>query len=336
LIRQKGLALVLVLWVLSLLTIMAGSFALSMRREAAIVAGLKANAQASAIAESGLAIAQMMLLNPDQAKRWRADGSVYQIDYTASNTHAIGSKVRIRLLSEAGKIDINAADPKLLAGLLRQLPIDENTTQRNSAEERAAQLAGAIIDWRDENDEVHVNGAEKKQYQDAGLKYQPRNKPFQTIEELRLLLGMDEATYRWLEPLVTVYSGQPKVNLQQASKDVLQRMPDIDTGLLDDYVAARLQSAINELPPPPLPLGLGQSTATGQANEAVSIIAEALLEDDSSALISTVVKKSDDTTQAAPFQLLKWQDNSGSNASLFTDEMSELLVKQYAEPEFNH
>ena len=36
--RQKGLALVLVLWVLSLLTIMAGSFALSMRREASIIA----------------------------------------------------------------------------------------------------------------------------------------------------------------------------------------------------------------------------------------------------------------------------------------------------------
>ena len=70
-IRQKGLALVLVLWVLSLLTIMAGSFALSIRREASIVADIKNNAQAMAVAESGIAMAEMMLLNTDQYKRWR-------------------------------------------------------------------------------------------------------------------------------------------------------------------------------------------------------------------------------------------------------------------------
>ncbi len=95
-IRQEGFALVLVLWVLSLLTIMAGSFALSMRREAAIVTGSSNNAQAMAVAESGLAIAELMLMNPDQQQRWRTDGSIYQIDYA-------DSKVRIRLLSEAGK-----------------------------------------------------------------------------------------------------------------------------------------------------------------------------------------------------------------------------------------
>jgi len=92
--RQKGLALVLVLWVLSLLTIMAGSFALSMRREAAIVAGIKNNAQALAIAESGIAIAQRMLMNPDQNKRWRTDGSIYQVEFTSSN--GTGSRFEFR------------------------------------------------------------------------------------------------------------------------------------------------------------------------------------------------------------------------------------------------
>ena len=110
--RQKGLALVLVLWVLSLLTIMAGSFALSMRREASITAGIKNNAQAMAVAESGIAMAEMMLLTADPDKRWRADGSIYEIVAT-------DAKVRVRLLSEAGKIDINKADPILLEGLMQ-------------------------------------------------------------------------------------------------------------------------------------------------------------------------------------------------------------------------
>ncbi|MGZ5056362.1 MAG: type II secretion system protein GspK, partial [Methylobacter sp.] len=98
--KSGGFALVLVLWVLSLMTIMAGSFALSMRREAGTVAGSSSNAQAVAIAESGLAIAELMLMNPDQQQRWRTDGSIYQINYADST-------VRIRLLSEAGKVDLN-------------------------------------------------------------------------------------------------------------------------------------------------------------------------------------------------------------------------------------
>ena len=161
-IRQKGLALVLVLWVLSLLTIMAGSFALSMRREASIIAGIKNNAQALAVAESGIAMAEMMLLNPDPNKRWRADGSIYEIN-------SADAKVRVRLLSETGKIDINKADQTLLQGLMTFAPVDADQQTR---------LVNAILDWRDEDDLVHIDGAEKKEYKDAGLNYQPQKQTF--------------------------------------------------------------------------------------------------------------------------------------------------------------
>ena len=201
-IRQKGLALVLVLWVLSLLTIMAGSFALSMRREASITAGIKNNAQAMAVAESGIALAEMMLQNPDPDKRWRADGSIYEIIAT-------DAKVRVRLLAEAGKIDINKADQALLEGLMIYAPVDA---------EQKSRLVGAILDWRDADDLVHINGAEKKEYQDASLSYQPGNKPFQSIEELQMVLGMNKSVFLQLEPLITVYSGQPTVSVPHAAK----------------------------------------------------------------------------------------------------------------------
>jgi len=42
-----------------------------MRREAAIVTGSSNNALAMAVAESGLAIAELMLMNPDQQQHWR-------------------------------------------------------------------------------------------------------------------------------------------------------------------------------------------------------------------------------------------------------------------------
>jgi general secretion pathway protein K len=343
-IRHKGLALVLVLWVLSLLTIMAGSFALSMRREASIISGIKNNAQAAAVAESGITLAEMMLLNPDPNKRWRADGSIYQIN-------SADSKVRIRLLSETGKIDINKADQILLQGLMSNAPVDEDQQSR---------LVGAILDWRDRDDLVHIDGAEKKEYQDAGLNYHPQNKPFQTIEELQLVLGMNESVFKWIEELVTVYSGQPQVAMQEATKEVLQVIPGLDMDLVDSYLAARLESAINDLPAPtfpsspgqnntaaqnfrsatndlpvpPFPLSPGDINSAGQ-NNVLTLISEAILDDESSAVLNVVIKRSDQI-QAAPFQVLKWQFAALNDRSLFSNAMSELLVKQYAEPELNH
>ncbi len=317
-IRQSGLALVLVLWVLSLLIIMAGSFALSMRREVAVIEGIKSNAQAVAVAESGIAMAEMMLLNPDENKRLRTDGGIYEIN-------AVDAKVRVRLFSESGKIDINKADQILLQGLMAHAPVDS---------EQQTKIVNAILDWRDKDDLVRINGAEKKDYKDAGLSYQPRNKYFQTIEELQLVLGMDKSVFSWLEPLVTVYSGQQKVNVQLAAKEVLQVIPGLDTGLVNAFIVSRLESAKNNLPVPPSPTGSEQNNAAEQ-NTAFTVVSEARLDDDSSALISAVIKKSEEP-QKTPFQILKWQQITAQDASLFTDAMNELLVKQYAEPEFNN
>lgn len=334
-IRSEGFALVLVLWVLSLLTIMAGSFALSMRREAGIVTGSSNNAQAAAIAESGLAVAELMLMHPDPLQRWHTDGSIYQLDYA-------DSKVRVRLLSEAGKVDLNSADQTLLQGLMVHAPVDEQLQTR---------LVNAILDWRDADDLVHIGGAEKEEYKDAGLSYGPRNKPFQSIEELQLVLGMSDQVFKWLESLVTVYSGQPKVDLTQASQEVLQVLPGMDPELVDEYIAARRESAINGLPAPTVPVASNRvsgqtgeiappatAVAAGSGAEqkgVMTVITEALLDDGTIAVINTVIKKSD-SPGTSPFQILKWQRNAAVDGSLFTDEKNELLVRQYAEPEFNN
>lgn len=329
-IRSKGFALVLVLWVLSLLTIMAGSFALSMRREAAIVTGISHNAQAMAVAESGLAVAELMLLNPDQGQRWRTDGSIYQIDYP-------DSKVRIRLLAEIGKIDLNTADQVLLESLMSHAPLEA---------ELQAKLVSAILDWRDADDLVHIDGAEKDEYKKAGLSYQPRNKPFQSIEELQLVMGMNEKVFDWLESRVTVYSEQPKVDLTQASKEVLQVLPGMDAGLIASYIVERRQSAINGLSAPVFGVtGSNQiagNTAMTSAlnaqvgevkNAMITVITDVVLNDGSTANIKALIKKSEGS---APFQIQKWLHNPVSESLLFNDEKNELLVRQYDEPEFNN
>ncbi len=142
---QSGMALVIVIWVLSLLAIMAGSFALTMRRETTIISALKDNAETLSVAETGLTIAQKMLFLEDKDKRWLTDGSIYQIQFQ-------GAEIRVRLFSEQGKIDINKANEALLMKMM-----GSTSEELNKQEE----LVAAIIDWRDNDDQVNINGAEK-------------------------------------------------------------------------------------------------------------------------------------------------------------------------------
>ena len=275
-----------------------------------------------------LRYAEMMLLNPDQNKRWRADGNIYQLDFGDTRYPATAFAIRSRQNRyKQGRPDLACK------GLMAQAPVDED---------QQAKLVGAIIDWRDPDDLLSIEGAEKKEYQDAGLLYQPRNKPFQTVEELQMVLGMDERVYNWLEPIITVYSGQAQVNLKLAANKVLRVLPSLDISLIEDFVATRLESDKNDLPTPEFPATLVKGSGGGGGNETVTIVSEALLPDETSALVTATVVKSGanqslspDAVQSTPFKVLKWQRNPLNVEPLFTDSMSELLVKQYAEPELS-
>jgi len=321
--NQSGFALILVLWVLSLLILMAGSFALSMRRETAIVANIKNSARALAIAESGIAIAEQMLTLPDKNLQWRTDGSVYRIETG-------DAEIRVRLQAENGKIDINKADETLLTALLANAPVASGKPSVN--------LVSAILDWRDKDDLIHINGAESKEYLEAGLKYTPRNKPFERLDELQLVLGMDNEVFAWLAPLVTVYSGQAKVSLAKASAEVLRSLPELDPTLLESYLMQRLQSGQQDLPPPPFPTELGQP-GQNNASPTISIISEVLLDDGTAAKIIAVLAASQNAQ--TPFHVLDWQHDSLGGLTLFTDPgtdypaASDWIAKHYVEPELN-
>jgi general secretion pathway protein K len=322
--KPKGFALVLVLWVLSLLTLMAGSFALSMRREVSATAYLKNTAQATALAESGIAVAEYMMMsagqnnaNAQQDRNWRTDGSVYQI--IAGN-----ARVRVRLLSETGKININLAEQGLLRALLQRAPVPANA---DKDPQRVTKLVDAILDWRDTNANVRPNGAEEHEYL-AGLKYKPRNNSFRTIEELQRVSGMDAATFTWLVPLITVYSTVPQVD-KTASEDVLKLLPDLSTDVLTQFLEDRLASARSGKPitVPMASKYINVAEPDASQSSAVNIIAEAHLEDGSSAMLSAVVIKSE-LDPVTPFQIVRWQHNYANEVSLFSTTMNELLVAQ--------
>ncbi len=202
--RQRGLALVSVLWVMALVTLVATGLTHTIRTDSRAVGNTLQLTRAQWAAEGGVEIAALNLLYPVTA-RWPADGSVREVDFD-------DMQLRIATWDVSGRIDLNAAPPALLANLVRQAGLDDN---------EAAYLADAILDWRDADDMRHLNGVEAADYRIAGYDYEPRNAPFQSTEELRLVLGMTDTVYEKIAPVITVYSGQPGINLLVASPQAI-------------------------------------------------------------------------------------------------------------------
>ena len=194
---QSGIALVLVLWMLALLSVIAGSLVFSSRTEVLMAGNLASLAQAEALADAGVYKAIHELARPQtDLQRWKGDGLTHLWNFQ-------GAELRVTILDESAKVDLNAAPTVLLKGLFRALGV---------AESDADALADAVADWRDADDLRSLHGAEKADYAAAGRDYGPANAPFETIEELRQVLGMSDDLFRKLEPLVTVYSRQPGIN----------------------------------------------------------------------------------------------------------------------------
>jgi general secretion pathway protein K len=219
--RERGIALIAVLWGVALLAMLARSFAQTARTETLIARNLAEGAKAAAAAEAAVYRAIMALLDPVPGRRWRDDGHVYAFAFG-------GSEVRVSIQDEGGRIDLNAAPDELLRGLFRSVGLDDA---------QSAALAAAVADWRDEDDLPRTAGAEASDYRAAGLGHGPRNRPFQAIEELRQVLGVSRPLYERLEPAITVHSQRASVNMATAPPQVLHSLPDMD----DDKVRALLQ-----------------------------------------------------------------------------------------------
>ncbi|HET19627.1 MAG TPA: general secretion pathway protein GspK, partial [Chromatiales bacterium] len=75
--RVRGIALVLVLWVLALLGTLAMGYSAISRTEALLTRNTVDGARLRAAAEAGLALAVMGVGQPDPLLRWRSDGTIY-------------------------------------------------------------------------------------------------------------------------------------------------------------------------------------------------------------------------------------------------------------------
>ena len=286
---NRGIALISVLWVVALLAVVAGGMSAGMQNEARLARNLIASAQARHAAEGGVQLALLALLNGAGRSAWQPDGSAHE--------RVVGDAiVRITMIDEAGKIDLNAAQDGLLDGLLKTAELED--WERHS-------IVDAILDWRDADSFIRLNGAEDGDYLAADKPYGTKDTRFDSVDELQLVLGVAPELYRKIKPALTVYSRQPGVNPAAASRQVLLAIPGMDVETVERYIALREQNRENGLPPPP-PRIIDRQYIARRRARTYSIHAQARVQNGVTAHVTaTVDLRGRDPT--APFTVLSWR-----------------------------
>ena len=221
---DKGIALLMVLWVLMLLTVIVGEFCFAMKTRVNITRNFKESTEAYYIAVAGLnkAIEQILLqqmtprkavsvketdeeaADPESAADWRIN--------TDMPPGAFGNgEYEIRIDNESGKINLNLADRDLLRLMLAGFDIDDD--QKDV-------IADSILDWRDSDRNHLINGAEDDYYQSLPEPYECKDGDFDAKEELLRVRGVTPEIYeQGLGAIVTVFpKSDVRKQKQQAGK----------------------------------------------------------------------------------------------------------------------
>lgn len=190
--RQRGVALITVLWLIALLTLLAGAvvtLSLTHRRTASRYA---ATVQADLTLDAAIRVVMLRLIAPPDRAAPFPVGS-------AQVVRVLDEPVSVIVEREAGRIDLNTADLDLLTAFF---------AANGWSESDATSMAARIVDWRDPDDETGAGGAESREYQAAHLNYGPHDGPFESVDELRQVLGSERISSELFDSL-TVFTHAP-------------------------------------------------------------------------------------------------------------------------------
>ncbi len=217
----------MVLWAIALLTVIAASHAFETRTEALLSANFVDKAKAEAAADAGVRRAIADLLQKDDSifKNTRGEKSLRFAD----------ADLRIAVVSEHGRIDLNAAPDALIGQVAKRVLAALSPAEGVTADS----IADSILDWRDADKTKRRAGAEDPDYRLAGKTYGAADQAFVSVSELSLVQGIPLDVYRELSKYFTVHTRASRVDPQAASEEVLLAIPGLSPEAVERYVQAR-------------------------------------------------------------------------------------------------
>ena len=274
---ERGIALVIVMISILVLTILAAGFAYSMKVETKLARNANSEAELEWLGRSGVEYARWVLgnslLNPMQPydsldQPWAVGsgwlGPTNNPIAEVQNPLTLGhGTVSWKITDLESKFNINAPEPVLLQVLPQAL------TLIGVAPGEATPIVNSILDWIDPDDQTRPEGAETRYYEGLNPPYMAKNGPIDDISELLLIRGVTPEIY--YGGVLTNYqpnyfnrqrnpSGQSantaptimvgltnlftplsdgKVNINTASAEVLQVLPGVDAMIAEAIVGGR-------------------------------------------------------------------------------------------------
>jgi len=248
----------MVLWVITILTVVVLEFSFAMRTELNITKNFKEELQLYAIAQGGVqrAIAELIYkhdarvqqlrktmkteeVTPEK-KEWVPDGRPYPLQFNQG-------ECELRIMSEAGKININTISEMTLRKLIGNLGLEV---------EKRDVVVDSILDWRDPDDFLRINGAENDYYQSLKEPYRCKNANLDSIEELLLVKGVTPELFYGrkgtkageegaktsdvgLKEVFSVYAPGEQVDINSASFPVLRAVLGVPSEVAKAILKAR-------------------------------------------------------------------------------------------------
>jgi general secretion pathway protein K len=221
--RENGAALVMALWAMIAMGLLVAGVRILGLREARLAEARLEQGQLSALADGMINLTMLRLLDEIPGGHPPIDGTLVPVLFG-------GMTGAVQVQDESGKIDLNQAPEAALQRYLLAQNVDFEAAQG---------LADKIMDWREPGIGRRLNGAKAEDYRRAGYAYGPRGGRMESVDELRLVMGMTQTLFERLAPGLTVVSQTAWPDQAVAPPKVLRALDGMDDERIAALLAAR-------------------------------------------------------------------------------------------------
>lgn len=233
-LNNRGIALLMVIWILMLLMVIVTEFCFSMRVRTNTTRNLKETTQSYYLAMAGVNQAIAEIINnrgtPDAVTTVKGltdeeAGIPWRVNTENPVVTLGGGEFQVWIENQSGKIDLNAADRKMLMLVLGGFEL--NDAQKET-------IVDSILDWRDADHLHRTSGAEDDYYESLPHPYEARDADFESVEELLMVRGVTPQVYfGGLEKRLAVFPKENAASGKSRTAGRVRRSPAETAGRLN-------------------------------------------------------------------------------------------------------
>ncbi len=321
-IGESGVILIALLWILTALSVIALSFSRESRVEVAAAKNAQSLEDSYFVARAGISATLYQLLQ----RRYVPALQQLELRDTPNPldlgivTGSLGEDAyQVDVQDESGKVAVNTVSEEFLRNLVEATGIPKPDSDI---------ITDSILDWRDQDSEHRLNGAENDYYQTLNPPYNAKNGRIETTEELLLVRGVTpeyfygypvknedgSIGYKYgLSRYLTAYSNRPQVNVNSAALAVLQAIPGMPPGaakLIYDRRHVKPFKAVPDISRD-LGLSLGPNTLNSLAADTTTTFTLTASAHTANSKARRVIRAvvSLDATPTKPYRILYWNEN---------------------------